>query len=248
MIEAWEQRKKELDEQEPELRQVIAGDVQEWDPSKPKPDLVAEQEAASQQQSTKDLVPVADDEDGQLSAALSAIEDREQEYLREYYLIVEKDKVAGKDFNKVAHDEMVRAQLDFAQMRKFEQERHEQALRQKRIQEGKVGEKTLTVPPTSDSKSDMANQSQQIKETSTIENAEKRSDIIQRHLNRSGLTRKNMESKRQVGQRYAMFEEAFGDVFEKIYQEKQQEEIKDQSASYSEFDDNDQKTERESKL
>ena len=106
----------------------------------------------------------------------------------------------------------------------------------------------MTVPPASDSKSDMANQSQQIKDTSTIENAEKRSDIIQRHLNRSGLTRKNMESKRQVGQRYAMFEEAFGDVFEKIYQEKQQEEIKDQSASYSEFDDNDQKTERESKL
>ena len=70
-------------------------------------------------------MPVADDEDGQLSAALSAIEDREQEYLREYYMIVEKDKVAGKDFNKVAHDEMVRAQLDFAQMRKFEQERHE---------------------------------------------------------------------------------------------------------------------------
>ena len=44
----------------------------------------------------------------------------EQEYLREYYLIREKDMVAGKDFNKVAHDEMVRAQFDFGQMRKFE--------------------------------------------------------------------------------------------------------------------------------
>ena len=57
---------------------------------------------------------MADDEDDQLSAALSAIEDMEQKYLAEYYLIVEKDKVAGKDFNKVAHDEMVRAQFDFA--------------------------------------------------------------------------------------------------------------------------------------
>ena len=38
----------------------------------------------------------------------------EQEYLREYYMIQDRDKAAGKDFNKVAHDEMVLAQLDFA--------------------------------------------------------------------------------------------------------------------------------------
>jgi hypothetical protein len=42
-------------------------------------------------------------------AAISAIDRLEQEYLHEYYLLAEKNKRAGKDFNKVAHDEMVRA-------------------------------------------------------------------------------------------------------------------------------------------
>ena len=52
----------------------------------------------------------------------------EQAYLKEYYMLVEKDKAAGKDFNKVRHDDMVRAQWNFAGMRKVERENYEAAL------------------------------------------------------------------------------------------------------------------------
>ena len=95
------------------------GEVQEWDPTKPKTDLITETEKSS-------LVPIPENEDSALlETNLSKIDQMEQEYLREYYLIKEKDKAAGKDFNKVAHDEMVRAQFDFDQMRKFEREKHQ---------------------------------------------------------------------------------------------------------------------------
>ena len=58
-------------------------------------------------------------------------------------MIAEKDKAAGKDFNKVVHDEMVRAQLDFAELRKIEKANYEEALYQKRRQE----RETVTIAP-----------------------------------------------------------------------------------------------------
>ena len=53
-------------------------------------------------------------------AAISAIDRLEQEYLVEYYMLAEKDKAAGKDFNKVAHDKMVQMQFHFDMLRKME--------------------------------------------------------------------------------------------------------------------------------
>ena len=41
----------------------------------------------------------------------------EKEYLKEYYVLVEKDKADGKDFNKLRHDIMVDAQDKFRYMR-----------------------------------------------------------------------------------------------------------------------------------
>ena len=69
----------------------------------------------------------------------------EQAYLKEYYMLVEKDKAAGKDFNKVRHDEMVRAQWNFAGMRKVERENYEAALAAQRAQEKVVT--TTTAEP-----------------------------------------------------------------------------------------------------
>ena len=43
-------------------------------------------------------------------------------------MLVEKDKAAGKDFNKVRHGEMVRAQFNFEGMRKVERENYKAAL------------------------------------------------------------------------------------------------------------------------
>ena len=52
----------------------------------------------------------------------------EQTYLKEYYMLEEKDKAAGKDFNTRRRDEMVRAQHMFAGMRKAERQNYEAAL------------------------------------------------------------------------------------------------------------------------
>ena len=71
------------------------------------------------------------DENARELVAISAIDRMEQEYLAEYYMVAEKDKASGKDFNKVAHDKMVRAQHDFDMLRKMEKqnsaERQQQA-------------------------------------------------------------------------------------------------------------------------
>ena len=92
------------------------------------------------------MVPIPDNEDNALlETNLSKIDQMEQEYLHEYYLIKEKDKAAGKDFNKVAHDEMVRAQFDFDQMRKFERQKHQEILHQKMAKKSSVT--VAPIPP-----------------------------------------------------------------------------------------------------
>ena len=63
---------------------------------------------------------VAVDESQMEIAAINAIDKMEQDFLREYYMIAERDKAAGKDFNKVARDEMQKAQFQFAMLRKIE--------------------------------------------------------------------------------------------------------------------------------
>lgn len=65
------------------------------------------------------------DGDVREKVAIAAINRMEQEYLAEYYMLAEKDKAAGKDFNKQAHDKMVRAQHDFDMLRKMERQSHE---------------------------------------------------------------------------------------------------------------------------
>ena len=60
--------------------------------------------------------------------ALSYIDRLEQEYLAEYYMLAEKDKAAGRDFNRVAHDHMVRMQGQFDHMRKVEKANYRQAV------------------------------------------------------------------------------------------------------------------------
>lgn len=55
-----------------------------------------------------------------MNDAIDRIDRLEQEYLHEYYLLKEKDKAAGKDFNKVAHDDMVKMQHHFGMLRKVE--------------------------------------------------------------------------------------------------------------------------------
>ena len=59
----------------------------------------------------------------------------EQTYLKEYYMLEEKDKAAGKDFNTRRRDEMVRAQHMFAGMRKAERLNYEARLAAQRAQE-----------------------------------------------------------------------------------------------------------------
>ena len=54
----------------------------------------------------------------EVDETLVEIERMEQEYLKEYEALVEKDKADGKDFNKLRHDIMVDAQDTFAYMRK----------------------------------------------------------------------------------------------------------------------------------
>jgi hypothetical protein len=64
-------------------------------------------------------------------AAIGAIDNLEQEYLQEYYLLKEKDKLAGKDFNQVIHDEMVKAQHHFDMLRKMERSNFDEQIRKK---------------------------------------------------------------------------------------------------------------------
>ena len=59
----------------------------------------------------------------------------EQEYLKEYYYLVEKDKADGKDFNKIRHDEMMSMQFEFAHRRKQEKQRFQDQMRRKKRQE-----------------------------------------------------------------------------------------------------------------
>ena len=57
----------------------------------------------------------------EINQRIAEIDQMEQVYLKEYYALVEKDKEEGKDFNRLRHDSMVNAQLDFAYERKLEQ-------------------------------------------------------------------------------------------------------------------------------
>lgn len=89
----------------------------------------------------------------------------------------------------------------------------------------------MTIPPSStavtdQSKSEAATSGdkQQSKYDPTADSsAQKKSDMVQRQINRSKLTRSNMSARRDAGKRYAMFEQEFGDVFEKVYSERQKE-------------------------
>ena len=54
----------------------------------------------------------------EIDETLAEIDRMEQDYLKEYYILVEKDKADGKDFNKLRHDIMVDAQDRFRFMRK----------------------------------------------------------------------------------------------------------------------------------
>ena len=133
-------------------------------------------------------------------SATSEIDRLEQEYLHEYYLLAEKNKRAGKDLNKVAHDEMVRAQHHFDMLRKVERQNYAEQMARKNKEE------TLTIAPVQS-------------EVNEISGAQKRVEMIARQLRRSKLERQNREVQRQraQGDRYAMFAEEFGDVFENIY-------------------------------
>lgn len=88
----------------------------------PKQDLLQEQESEASELATLDSESME-------IAALSAIDAMEQDYLREYYTIADKDKASGKDFNKVAHDEMVKAQHHFDMLRKMERADRAEAAR-----------------------------------------------------------------------------------------------------------------------
>ena len=106
----------------------------EWDPSAPKTDLLKEHEAARDETSSAALANQPEDEQGleaakaRQIAALDAIDRLEQEYLAEYYMLAEKDKGAGKDFNRVAHDKMVRLQAHFENLRKMERTNFQEAI------------------------------------------------------------------------------------------------------------------------
>ena len=47
-------------------------------------------------------------------------------------MLAEKDKGAGKDFNRVAHDKMVRLQAHFENLRKMERINYQEAINQKK--------------------------------------------------------------------------------------------------------------------
>ena len=70
---------------------------------------MSESDLLKSNEEVNDLVLV--EEKNQEISALSEIDRLEQEYLAEYYKIQEKDKLAGKDFNRYAHDEMVQMQF-----------------------------------------------------------------------------------------------------------------------------------------
>ena len=55
---------------------------------------------------------------------------------------------------------------------------------------------------------------------SELHSAQKRQQSVMRQLGRSGLERRKREAQRERSQRYAMFAQEFGDVFEQLYDEK----------------------------
>jgi len=100
LIAEYERQKRLNQTEEPAQVEEGEQNVQSWDPSKGK------------------------DDEGEV-AVVSEIDQIEQEYLKEYYDLVEKDKAAGKDFNKLRHDQMMDYQFEFALARKEEKQRYE---------------------------------------------------------------------------------------------------------------------------
>ena len=130
-------------------------------------------------------------------------------------MLVEKDKAAGKDFNTKRRDEMVRAQHNFAGMRKVERQNYEAALAEQRAQEKLLTTTALEEPAKKDKA--LMTQDEIFREQIDEKSAQRKAEMVQRQLNRNTLTRKNMEQRRERGERYAMFAEEFGDVFENIF-------------------------------
>ena len=99
MIEEWNAKKKELDEQLG--REQLEDGVESWDPSKPKGNQLEEKKGGEEDEEITALVEVDE--------TIVEINRMEEEYLKEYEALVEKDKADGKDFNKLRHDIMVDA-------------------------------------------------------------------------------------------------------------------------------------------
>ena len=118
MIAEWDRKKKELDDKFEHRKQIGAEEVQPWDPTKPKSNLNQEMEEGK---SNFDEEIEESSELMEINQRIAEIDQMEQVYLKEYYALVEKDKEEGKDFNRLRHDSMVNAQLDFAYERKLEQ-------------------------------------------------------------------------------------------------------------------------------
>lgn len=116
-------------------------------------------------------------------AAISAIDRMEQEYLHEYYLLKEKDKNAGKDLNKVAHDEMVRMQHHFSMLRKIEKQNFAEMMARKKREE------TLTVAPVSESMTTELSDPAESPVKQEKAAASKRLEIIAQQMRRSKLER-----------------------------------------------------------
>ena len=85
---------------------------------------------------------------------------------------------------------------------------------------------TLTVAPTVQKSKEQDELEKQVKYDPAADSAASRkADMITRQINRSGLTRRNLDQQRKVGARYSKFEEKFGDVFEQMHQENENENV-----------------------
>ena len=179
---------------------MASSSVEEWNP------MAAKNQGAPGFPSEGDSLTVVTDEEAEHKAAMIAIDKLEQEYLAEYYMLKERDKADGKDFNKVAHDAMVRAQHHFTMLRKLEEQNYEEALSKK-----KAEMKAVTVPPVSsnaaaaDRVKEHAEVIEKAYDPSEDLSAQKKANMIQRQLNRSKFARRNMETKKNSGARYQMF-------------------------------------------
>ena len=102
-------------------------------------------------------------------------------------MIQERDKQAGKDFNKVARDEMVKAQHHFDMLRKIAKEDYEAMLAHQRSQEKLV---TVTTDELRIEALRAMDPAELLANTSELQ---KKADMIERQMNRSSLTRANLD-------------------------------------------------------